>query len=306
MGITCHESHNRKLKSLKSRKIKEVTVNENKKKKLERETIERERIDRERIDRERIERERIERERIERERIERERIEKERIEKERIERERIERERIERERIERERIEKERIERERIVKKNKSKDENCIVPDEINIKINDKISPHKIDINDKEKLLNLREKVLKKHNEFRKKHGVGNLKLNADLCELAQLSAEKYSETVIENICMIPPKLYKDDIVGENIAIIDNNNSINMEDIVNKWYEEKQNYVFDSNKYIENTGHFTQLIWKKTEEIGFGYKKSNNGKVYFIAIYYPAGNIFNQFNTNVLKEQNDE
>ena len=256
MGITCYERHDRKEKKLKSREIIEVTLNENKKKKLERE--------------------------------------------------RIERERIAKERIEKERIEKERIEKERIVKKNKSKDENCIVPDEINIKINDKISPYKIDINDKEKLLNLREKVLKKHNEFRKKHGVGNLKLNADLCELAQSSAEKYSETVIENICMIPPKLYKDDIVGENIAIIDNNNSINMEDIVNKWYEEKQNYVFDSNKYIENTGHFTQLIWKKTKEIGFGYKKSNNGKVYFIAIYYPAGNIFNQFNTNVLKEQNDE
>ena len=132
MGITCYERHDRKEKKLKSREIIEVTLNENKKKKLERE---------------------------------------------RIERERIAKERIEKERIEKERIEKERIEKERIVKKNKSKDENCIVPDEINIKINDKISPYKIDINDKEKLLNLREKVLKKHNEFRKKHGVGNLKL---------------------------------------------------------------------------------------------------------------------------------
>jgi len=185
--------------------------------------------------------------------------------------------------------------------KNTSIEEDCNVSEEINTK--DKMALNKICGGYKENFPKLWEKALKRHNEFRKKHGARNLELNPDLCEIAQSSAEKYSETDIENIYKIPPKLYKGDIVGENIAIIDKFNSTNFEDIINKWYEEKQNYEFDSNKYIENTGHFTQLIWRETKEIGFG-KKINKGKMYFIAIYYPAGNIFKQFKNNVLKEQN--
>ena len=185
--------------------------------------------------------------------------------------------------------------------KNTSIEEDCNVSEEINTK--DKMALNKICGGCKENFQELWEKALKRHNEFRKKHGARNLELNPDLCEIAQSSAEKYSETDIENIYKIPPKLYKGDIVGENIAIIDKFNSTNFEDIINKWYEEKQNYEFDSNKYIENTGHFTQLIWRETKEIGFG-KKINKGKMYFIAIYYPAGNIFKQFKNNVLKEQN--
>ena len=149
--------------------------------------------------------------------------------------------------------------------------------------------------NDEKKMSKLWEKILKKHDEYRRNHESDNLKLNSALCNIAQSNAEVYSETDIENMYKIPPKLYNDDIVGENIAIIDQCDILNFEDIVNKWYEEKKNYEFDSNKYIENTGHFTQLIWKETKEVGFGHKKSNNGKIYFVAIYYPAGNIFKQF-----------
>lgn len=214
-----------------------------------------------------------------------------------------EREKEREEEIKRVRIEKE---KEKIVSKSEEErsdniDKDCNISD--GIKEKDKKELNKVFNNYKEIFQKLWEKALKRHNEFRKKHGARNLELNPDLCEIAQSSAEKYSETDIENIYMIPPKLYKGDIVGENIAIIDKFNSTNFEDIINKWYEEKQNYEFDSNKYIENTGHFTQLIWRETKEIGFG-KKINKGKMYFIAIYYPAGNIFKQFKNNVLKEQN--
>ena len=185
-------------------------------------------------------------------------------------------------------------------KKNDNTDEDCIVSDEF--KESDRIVPNKDYNNDEKDLLELRNIAIEKHNEFRKKHGAEYLELNIELCEIAQERAEKYSETDIEKMYMIPPKLYKGDIVGENIAIIENYDKINIEDIINKWYEEKINYEFDSNKYIENTGHFTQLIWKGTKKVGFGHKKSNNGKMYFIAIYYPAGNIFKQFKNNVLKE----
>ena len=187
--------------------------------------------------------------------------------------------------------------------KKKSNDNSVedIVPDEI--KNRDITDPSRRNNNDEKKKSTLWEKPLEKHNKYRRMHSSDNLNLNTDLCKIAQSIAEKYSEMDIENMYMIPPKLYKDDIVGENIAIIDECDNLNFEDIVNKWYEEKKNYEFGSNKYIENTGHFTQLIWKETKEVGFGHKKSNNGKIYFIAIYYPAGNIFKQFKYNVLKDK---
>ena len=197
---------------------------------------------------------------------------------------------------------KEENKKEKIENKNDEKKNNISTDEEVpNEDINNNII--KSFQKKKNKFENIRwKKTLEIHNKFRKKHGIENLKLNEDLCKIAQSSAEKYSETNIENMYMITPKLYKDNIVGENIAIIDNNDNIKFEDIVNKWYEEKKNYKFNSNKYVENTGHFTQLIWKETKEVGFGYKKIY-GKMYFIAIYYPAGNILNQFKYNVLEEQ---
>ena len=231
------------------------------------------------------------------------RLKKERVEKEK---ERLQKKRLEKkiERIEQKNKEQERTSSKFEKEKNDSSDKDYDVSDEI--KRNDIMAPYEIINKEKKAIHQLWKKTLEKHNEFRKKHRIENLELNETLCEIAQSRAEKYSKTDLEKLYMIPPNLYKGDIVGENIAIIDNYDDINFEDIINKWYEEKQKYDFNSNNYIENTGHFTQLIWKETKEVGFGHKKSFNGKMYFIAIYYPAGNIFRQFKNNVLEEQDDE
>ena len=45
------------------------------------------------------------------------------------------------------------------------------------------------------------------------------------------------------------------------------------------------------------------MIWKDSKEVGFGFKKVNEGKCYFIAIYYPAGNIFNKYNDNIKEKE---
>ena len=65
------------------------------------------------------------------------------------------------------------------------------------------------------------------------------------------------------------------------------------------WYNEIKVHNFKK-EFQVNSGHFTQLIWKGTEEVGFGV--ANRGKLYFVvANYYPAGNILGEFSTNVLK-----
>lgn len=47
--------------------------------------------------------------------------------------------------------------------------------------------------------------------------------------------------------------------------------------------------------------HFTQLIWKDSEELGVGASKSpKSGKIYVVCNYDPHGNIRSQFKDQVL------
>ncbi len=62
-----------------------------------------------------------------------------------------------------------------------------------------------------------------------------------------------------------------------------------------KWYEEVNNYDFNSNKFISGTGNFTQVVWKDTKECGFGFAKSNDGAFYAVRKYYPTGNYQGKF-----------
>ena len=140
------------------------------------------------------------------------------------------------------------------------------------------------------------------HLKFRKLHGCSNeLSLDEFLNKLAQ----EYAKDLINN-----PKhiyynnyTYKGETLGENIEISEG--KINPYEICNKWYKESENYKYNKNKFQKETVHFTQIVWKKTENVGFGFEMKDN--IYIaVALYYPAGNIFNEFDNNVLKKINDK
>ena len=135
------------------------------------------------------------------------------------------------------------------------------------------------------------------HNKYRSQHGSKELALNLDLCEIAQKYAEQCSETnTIDHYC----NLYNNEIIGQNIEVVENS-QLNYSDICKKWYHEKDQYDFALNKFNSKARHFTQLIWRDSKYVGFGYSTSDDGKMYFVAYYYPAGNIFNKFSENVKK-----
>ncbi|KAK5639994.1 hypothetical protein RI129_010805 [Pyrocoelia pectoralis] len=139
--------------------------------------------------------------------------------------------------------------------------------------------------------------VLKVHNEFRRKHGVPELKLNKEICSLATEWAEHCSKS--GNIAHRPNNSH-----GENIFYMYSSDFSHVplaRDVVKTWYDEVKDYVFGSESIKFNTLHFTQVIWKGTTELGVGMAKNSKGQTYVVANYSPRGNILSQFTANVPK-----
>lgn len=63
------------------------------------------------------------------------------------------------------------------------------------------------------------------------------------------------------------------------------------------WYEEKKNYRYGkiNGSSSHNTGHYTQMIWKATRQMGAGVAICNNGAIIVVANYYPAGNVIGEY-----------
>lgn len=72
--------------------------------------------------------------------------------------------------------------------------------------------------------------------------------------------------------------------------------------MTDQWYEESSTYDFDKD-FQTGKGHFAQIVWKNTLEVGFGRAKSKDGKWYAVANYFPAGNYIGQFRQNVFSKK---
>lgn len=142
--------------------------------------------------------------------------------------------------------------------------------------------------------------ALAAHNEYRRLHNVPELEHEARLSELAL----EWAENLASNGALSYRNIsYKNKEVGENIIRFDLNKTsihyINGKEATDEWYKQEADYKYDG-KFSPNTGNFTQLIWKNTQKIGFGFCMDETGIFYVVANYYPAGNYRNQFMNNLL------
>lgn len=65
-------------------------------------------------------------------------------------------------------------------------------------------------------------------------------------------------------------------------------------------YKEVCKFNFNNPGWGYRTGHFTQVVWKKSVELGIG--KAVSGRcTYVVGRYKPAGNVLNNFRENVAK-----
>ncbi|CAL8097279.1 unnamed protein product [Orchesella dallaii] len=141
------------------------------------------------------------------------------------------------------------------------------------------------------------QKSLNLHNQYRAKHRTPALTMDNTLNNNAVRCAQYYAQKQkIDHLCP-----YKNG-AGENL--IGGSGSWTNDqfaDMSSKmWYDEVKNYDYNKPGFSSATGHFTQLVWKNSQKLGFGHAQSN-GFTAGVALYSPAGNVQGQFPENVLK-----
>jgi hypothetical protein len=65
------------------------------------------------------------------------------------------------------------------------------------------------------------------------------------------------------------------------------------------WYEEADKYRHANPGFSTGTGHFTQVVWASTTEMGAGKASSSTGAQFVVVRYTPPGNVMGQFPDNV-------
>lgn len=136
---------------------------------------------------------------------------------------------------------------------------------------------------------------LKAHNDKRKLHGVPHLKLSAKL--------NAYAENWANTLAREDSFRHSDGEYGENIFMkwsSNPNHTIKGEDAVNSWYDEIRIHEFGRpSPSNTGSGHFTQVVWKGSKELGVAQARSKTGKVLVVASYFPAGNMMGSYADNV-------
>ncbi|CAK9304164.1 unnamed protein product [Gordionus sp. m RMFG-2023] len=78
---------------------------------------------------------------------------------------------------------------------------------------------------------------------------------------------------------------------GQNLLI--NSNNVSWRHVINSWKNEIKNFSYGSKNDLSSVGHYTQIVWGETFNIGCSSKYCK--KFYLYACqYYPGGNIANQ------------
>ncbi|PZO36090.1 MAG: hypothetical protein DCF19_22505 [Pseudanabaena frigida] len=152
--------------------------------------------------------------------------------------------------------------------------------------------------------------ILSKHNYYRSIHHSPDLLIDKQLNAQAQAWAERIASSgELEH-----SNQDQRSGSGENLFVsYTTENAIAPDTLANStmqnWYEkEVSQYKYDSPGFSQSTGHFTQVVWKSTIQLGCGTAKGTKtlgdqtyNAFYVVCNYAPAGNVLSQFLTNVLK-----
>jgi len=133
----------------------------------------------------------------------------------------------------------------------------------------------------REKLMNVRNRIndtafaieiLTIHNNLRRQHGAPDLTLSDALSEQAKEEAGKKASQWALNGKFDsqndPDRSYNDN-VWATLSV--STTRIRPEKVMGAWLAEEKKHNYSVNYFQEKTGHFSQIIWRSTDEIGVGW-----------------------------------
>ena len=134
--------------------------------------------------------------------------------------------------------------------------------------------------------------ILAKHNSLRTVHKAPAMKWSSTLQAVAQEWANKIAK---EN------KMYhrNPNEYGENIYW-SMGRELSGANVTQSWYDEIKDYKYVSPGFSMKTGHFTQVVWVSSTELGCAYATAKDGGIYVVCNYNPPGNYEGEYKTNVL------
>ena len=139
------------------------------------------------------------------------------------------------------------------------------------------------------------QKILEHHNLARREVGVPNLEWSRELAAYAQ----EWADHLAKNGCRMEhrksPKIHNESL-GENIFWGSSSEVYHPVNASLSWYSEKKQYKFGKfgKGNWQATGHYTQMIWRSTTQVGVGVAVCKNGALMVVANYAPAGNYVGQ------------
>ena len=135
------------------------------------------------------------------------------------------------------------------------------------------------------------EQFVAAHNRVRAKHCAGPLTWSSKLASYAQ----HWADTLKAKGCAFG---HSGGSYGENLA--DGTEGVlDPEATVAMWYDEIKLYKFPDGGFSMQTGHFTQLVWTDTKQVGCGHVECKGNDIY-VCNYDPPGNYDGEYATHVL------
>ncbi|MEP6465088.1 MAG: CAP domain-containing protein [Parafilimonas sp.] len=136
--------------------------------------------------------------------------------------------------------------------------------------------------------------LLNHHNKIRNDLGISPLTWSATIAAYAQVWADSLANS---NDCNLKHRNNRAIGYGENLFSGSSAEVYKPVDASLAWYSEIKDYTYArlSESNWHKTGHYTQMIWNNTKQVGVGVATCPNGGIVIVANYYPAGNYMGQF-----------
>jgi pathogenesis-related protein 1 len=140
------------------------------------------------------------------------------------------------------------------------------------------------------------DELLAAHNVVRRKAGVLPLRWSPELAELAEGRARQLAATCVLDHAGLP------DGLGENLlratpsasaAPAPGDYVLSASRVVGAWAAEEADFDAEINRCApgRQCGHFTQLVWGTTEEVGCGRARCASPAEVWVCDYRPGGNV---------------